>query len=347
MEDIVHAYDGHEIVGGLSLEAKPGELTCLLGPSGCGKTTLLRLAAGIEALQRGRITINGNVVANAEDGHDEAPEHRSTGLMFQDYALFPHLTIGENIRFGLNGNAPDRLKWVARAMERTGMSRFVDAYPHTLSGGQQQRAALLRVLAPAPRLLLLDEPFSNLDVTRRNQVRDTTLELLKESGAATLMVTHDPEEAMFVADQILVMKDGRIVQAATPAETYFHPANAFVATLFGPVNRLLGVVRNKLVETPLGLFDAPDLTDGTSAQILVRLEDMRVAEESPGQNTGTPVRVLSARLLGRSSHLRLSAGNENANGVIVQSRVPGVFLPATGADLRVNIDRTKAFVFPA
>ncbi|MBC8158939.1 MAG: ABC transporter ATP-binding protein [Alphaproteobacteria bacterium] len=347
MEDIVHTFDGHEILRGVSLEARRGELTCLLGPSGCGKTTLLRLAAGIEALQRGRVIINGDVVADAEDGLDRPPEQRSTGLMFQDYALFPHLTIGENIRFGLNGSAPDRLEWVARAMERTGMSRFVDAYPHTLSGGQQQRAALLRALAPAPRLLLLDEPFSNLDVSRRNQVRDTTLGLLKESGAATLMVTHDPEEAMFVSDRILVMEGGRIVQASTPADTYFHPANAFVAALFGPVNRLPGIVRNKKVETSLGTFDGFGLADGTSAQVLVRLEDMRMVEEDAGQAAATRVQVLSARLLGRSSHLRFAPIAEDAGGMVLQSRVPGVFLPAAGARMQVDIDRSKVFVFPA
>ena len=346
MEDIVHAYDDYEIVRGVSFEVNPGELICLLGPSGCGKTTLLRLAAGIEALQRGRIMINGNVVANADDGCHEPPERRFTGLMFQDYALFPHMTIGENIRFGLNGNAADRLDWVSRAMDRTGISRFSNAYPHTLSGGQQQRAALLRVLAPAPRVLLLDEPFSDLDVNRRIQVRDATLELLKESGAATLMVTHDPEEAMFMADRILVMEEGRIVQANSPVETYFHPADAFVAALFGPVNRLHGEVRKNKIETPLGTFDAPGLPDGTSAQILIRLEGLTVADKGLADNTEAPVQVLSARLLGRSSHLRLAAQDKNGNSIILQSRIPGVFLPDAGAEYTLNIDRKQTFVFP-
>ncbi len=191
-------------------------------------------------------------------------------------------------------------------MARVGLAAHATAYPHTLSGGQQQRAALLRVLAPGPRVLLLDEPFSDLDVNRRVQVRESTLELLKESGAATLMVTHDPEEAMFMADRILVMNAGRIVQSGPPFDIYFRPANAFVAELFGPVNRLPGVVRDHAVETPLGRFAAPGIAEGSPVDVLIRLEGLIVMAN--GAADGSPpvaARVVSSRLLGRTSHLSL------------------------------------------
>ena len=153
--------------------------------------------------------------------------------MFQDYALFPHLNVFENVVFGLTENIPERRKWAEKALTRLDLAEYAESYPHILSGGQQQRVALLRSLAPEPRVLLLDEPFSGLDVTRRADVRSETRGFLKETGVATLMVTHDPEEAMFMADRILVMDQGRILQDGTPVQTYYQPQNAFVASFFG------------------------------------------------------------------------------------------------------------------
>jgi len=347
MEGIVHAFDEHAVIAGVSLEVRRGELACLLGPSGCGKTTLLRLAAGLERLQRGRVVIDGEVVAHAANGHHVPPERRRVGLMFQDYALFPHLTLAENVRFGLGGPSATAFR-VEEAMARIGLESFAQAYPHTLSGGQQQRVALLRVLAPGPRVLLLDEPFSDLDVNRRVQVREATLELLKESGAATLMVTHDPEEAMFMADRILVMDAGRIVQSGSPFDIYFHPASAFVAELFGPVNRLPGTVRGQAVDTPIGRFDAPGLADGSRVEVLVRVEGL---EARPHGTDGDPppirARVVSSRLLGRSSHLSLRVPAGDGPGVALQCRVPGVLLPDPGETVGLDVDRGQSFVFPA
>lgn len=357
MKDMHHAYGKKEVVGGISFELKPGELICLLGPSGCGKTTLLRVAAGLERLQRGRVTLDGRIIADAGKGIDLPPEKRGIALMFQDYALFPHLTVFENIAFGISGRPAERKNWIHLGLERLGLDGMADAYPHILSGGQQQRVALLRALAPEPKVLLLDEPFSDLDVTRRAQVREETLVLLKETGVAAMIVTHEPEEAMFMADHILIMNGGRIVQAGTPAETYLHPADAFVTTLFGPVNRLEGTARNGRVSTPLGDFEAPETADGTEVEILIRPEGLLLApvekenrEESPGspETDGGPIATTYlARLLGRSSHVHIRCDRRrHGREVHMEARVPGVFLPADGTAVSVRVDPKQAFVFP-
>lgn len=338
IDDVWHRYDERPVVRGVGLTVRPGEVACLLGPSGCGKTTLLRLAAGLEPLARGRILIGRRTVADGAIGLSVPPERRRAGLMFQDYALFPHLTVTENIAFGLP-RAAARRAWVTGALARMGLTPFAESYPHTLSGGQAQRCALLRALAPEPEVLLLDEPFSGLDVTRRAQVREQTLSLLRESGVATLIVTHDPEEAMFMADRLWIMREGEIVQSGTPAETYLHPKSPFVAALFGPLNRLDGTVCNGCIQTPLGLVDAPGLAEATAAQVLIRPEGLRVAAAAAGA-----ARVVTARLLGRCSHLRLAI-----SGTVepLQALVPGVFLPEEGAAVAIGVDAAQVFVFPS
>ncbi|MFQ5765722.1 MAG: ABC transporter ATP-binding protein, partial [Rhodospirillales bacterium] len=365
LNNVSHAYDpAVPVLTGVSVFVAPGELVCLLGPSGCGKTTLLRVAAGLEVLQVGQVRIGERVVAEGRHGQHVPPEKRGAGLMFQDYALFPHLDVFENVTFGLTEDAPERRRWAETALARIGLADYARSYPHILSGGQQQRVALLRALAPAPRVLLLDEPFSGLDVTRRADIRAETLGLLKETDVATLMVTHDPEEAMFMADRILVMDEGRIIQDGTPIETYFEPANAFVARLFGPVNRLAGVVRDGHVATPVGTFGADGLEDGTPAEILIRPEGLRLTRlgERPEPQAGDvpckpapvpdnaqarrPARALTARPLGRSSHVVLSVPDGDGPVLTLEARVPGVFLPDAGTKVSLTINPRQAHVFP-
>lgn len=338
VDHVSHAFDGPDVVCNVTFAVKPGDVACLLGPSGCGKTTLLRLAAGLEHLQRGRITIEGRIVADGRAGVHLPPERRRVGLMFQDYALFPHLTVFGNIAFGLRDRPLSRRRWVRAALERVGLADVAASYPHTLSGGQQQRTALLRALAPEPAVLLLDEPFSGLDVTRRASVREQTLSLLREAAIATLIVSHDPEEAMFMADHLLVMNDGEILQHGTPAEIYLHPINAFVAALFGPLNRLDARVQGGRVTTALGTFSAPGLSDGQVAQVLIRPEGIVVEEAT----NGTAATVVAARLLGRSSHLRLAVcGVEEP----LQVLVPGLFLPEPGTPVSAHASAAQSFVF--
>ncbi len=343
MDHVRHRFNGPEVVRGVSLALHAGEFLCLLGPSGCGKTTLLRLAAGLEQVQQGTISLANQIVGDANGCH-VPPEKRRVGLMFQDFALFPHLTVRQNICFGVTKMTPECDQWIKQTTERMGIAELMGAYPHTLSGGQQQRVALVRALAPNPRALLLDEPFSGLDVTRRASVREETLALVQDTGIAAMMVTHDPEEAMFMSDRILVMHEGLIVQAGSPAETYFTPANAYVAGLFGPVNRLYHTVAQRKVETPLGVFAADGMADGDQAEILIRPEGILI--EKNQSQTGCSVKVLNARLLGNASHLRLAAECGSAGVIEIQARVPGVFLPDRGHYVNIRVDTEKAFVFP-
>ena len=221
------------------------------------------------------------------------------------------------------------------------------AFPHTLSGGQQQRVALARALAPEPRVVLLDEPFSGLDFRLRNQIRDDTLHILKESAAATLLVTHDPEEAMFMADRIALMKDGRIVQVGRPVDLYCAPASSFVAGFFGDINRLEGFVKNGSVKTPFGVVLAQDLDNDAPVEILIRPEALRLAPPPADSEKGENLaRVMASRMLGRTSLVHLAPVGWDGQEPHLHARIPGRFLPPEGEVLQVSLDRSQTFVFP-
>ncbi len=346
LENVSHAFGALLAVDDVSLSVAPGELVCLLGPSGCGKTTVLRIAAGLEALQRGRVIMSGTPVAG--QGRAVPPEQRGVGLVFQDYALFPHLSVLDNVAFGLSGlPARERRGRALETLGQVGMAESAEVFPHTLSGGQQQRVALARALAPKPKVMLLDEPFSGLDARLRNQVRDETLHLLKHSGTATLMVTHDPEEAMFMADKVALMRAGRLVQLGRPTDLYFAPLDAFVASFFGEINHLRGVIRDGRVTTPFGEVIAPQVAEGTAVEILIRPEALRLQPlgSDLGSDLGT-ARVMAARMLGRSSLVHLSVNRADGGDLHLHARIPGRFLPAEDEVLAVHLDRSQAFVFP-
>ena len=244
-QNVGHSYGDLRVLSGVTLEARSGEILCLLGASGSGKTTLLRLAAGLESLQEGSIFVDGALIA--APGRDMPPEKRSFGMVFQDHALFPHLTVAENIAFGLAKRSKEEVRAVvAQRLASVGLAGFETRYPHTLSGGQQQRVALARALAPSPTAMLLDEPFASVDVTLRRALREEARLALKETGVVTLVVTHDPVEAMEIADRIAVMERGRIAQCATPEELYAKPASALVASLFGDAQRFPAIVRGEI-----------------------------------------------------------------------------------------------------
>jgi iron(III) transport system ATP-binding protein len=349
LSGIRHAYGAIRAVDGVDVSVGRGEVVCLLGPSGCGKTTVLRLAAGLEDLQDGTVSLDGRVVAGP--GVETPPERRGVGLVFQDYALFPHLDVMANVTFGLSGQANGaQRRRGEEVLDLVGMLPQAGAYPHELSGGQQQRVALARALAPKPRVVLLDEPYSGLDARLRDRVRDEVLHILKSSGSACLMVTHDSEEAMFMADRIAVMRAGRIVQQGSPVELYCDPADAFVASFFGEVNRLEGHVTKGAVDTLLGTIAARGFTEGTPVTVVIRPEGVRIQAWSEPFADDPSGEVEQARLLGRTSlvHMTLrGSGQWSGESLHLHARVPGVYLPRPGTRVRIAVDPTQTFVFPA
>jgi len=345
---VSHRYGAKTAVNDVSLSIAAGEIVCLVGPSGCGKSTLLRLAAGLERIQQGTVAINGQVIA--DPGRDLAPERRGIGLVFQDYALFPHLTVMDNVRFGLSRlPSSDQKERALGVLRQVGMDGYADAYPDALSGGQQQRVALARAMAPKPAVLLLDEPFSGLDARLRESVRDETLHVLKQSGAATMIVTHDPEEAMFLADRIALMRDGRLVQVGAPVELYTRPVCVFAASFFGEVNRLKGVVKEGAVETPVGAIPTPTLQTGDPVDVLIRPEALHLAMDPTSGAAGSlPIlaRVEASRLLGRTSLVHLRVHDGRGGTLHLHARMPGQFLPAEDSHVSVHLDPRQTFVFP-
>ena len=310
MDDVRARYGTHVALDGVSLDVRRGEIVCLLGPSGSGKSTLLRLIAGVDAPASGRIVLDGVEVAGP--GRFVEPEARRVGMVFQDYALFPHLTVAENVAFGLKGRRRTEAQELVRKMlGRLGLERHANNHPHMLSGGERQRVALARAMAPGPRVLLMDEPFSSLDARLRDEVRRYTLAFLRETGTTTVVVTHDPDEAMRLGDRIALLHSGRLIQYGAPDEIYTHPASLCAARLLGDVNVLCGLCTHGRVETPLGRFPAGDLPDGTTAQVCVRPEHLRIASHP----TAAHGRVLDRTPLGEIDLLCLS--------------VPGVDSPVT------------------
>ncbi len=341
---VSHAYGDNHVLDNVSLMIPAGELVCLLGPSGSGKSTLMRLAAGLERLQQGNIVIDDEIVAD-KDRH-VPPEHRGIGLMFQDYALFPHLSVIDNVAFGLCGK-PKAARRAMDVLDQVGMIPNAQSYPHMLSGGQQQRVALARALAPEPKVLLLDEPFSGLDTSMRGQIREQTLTVLKANGVATVMVTHDPEEAMFMADRIKVLgNNGRILQAGRPHDIYYHPQHEFVAKLFGLMNRFEGVVEGGWVAIPIGKIHAKGLDEGRKVEVLIRPEGVTLEGES---DTGAPVEVISTHLLGHDNIVRVrlngDAGDKDT-GKELYVRIHHAFEPELSKRITAGVDPEYAFIFP-
>lgn len=344
VERVSHRFGRRLILDAVSLSVAPGEVVCLLGPSGSGKSTLLRIVAGLERLQEGLVSIGGDPVAGP-DGQIP-PERRGVGLMFQDFALFPHLNVIQNVGFGLADLSSDERRERSRtALARVAMEGFADAYPHTLSGGEQQRVALARALAPRPRVMLLDEPFSGLDVGTRDRVRQETVKLLRETGTPTLLVTHDPEEAMRTASHIVLMREGRIDQDGSPRDLYHHPRTAFCAKFLGETNSLSGIVRGGVAETPVGPVPANGFGEGIAVEVLVRPENVRLKAAGGPANEAEAAEatVVDLRELGPATLMELGIqGVERPIFVRVALADP----PPVGSRVRIGLDRERVFVFP-
>lgn len=338
--DVRHAYDRLPILHGVSFELAPGAIGCLLGPSGCGKTTVLRCIAGFEPVVDGEIRLAGAVVSR--HGMTVPPERRRIGIVFQDYALFPHLTVARNVGFGLRTlDAAERKARVSELLVVTGLEHYAQHYPHQLSGGQQQRVALARALAPRPDLLLLDEPFSNLDVELRERLSVEVRDILKQQQLTAILVTHDQHEAFNIADQVGVVSGGRIVQWATPYDLYHEPANRFVADFVGQGVFLPGTVREDgHIELEVGILDARNgrkWRPGTPVEVLLRPDDILHDDRSTLQ-----AQVLHKAFRGAEFlyTLRLSGGSR------VLSLVPSHHNHAIGEKIGIRLEVDHVVAFP-
>jgi iron(III) transport system ATP-binding protein len=303
-----------QVLRGLDLDAARGEFLALLGPSGCGKTTALRLIAGFERPESGLVEIAGEpvVAVGASGNRWIPPEGRRVGMVFQDYALFPHLSVGKNVAFGLprqrQRDGSDREERVASALATVGLAGLGDRTPDQLSGGQQQRVALARALAPGPDVILLDEPFSNLDADLRASVREEVRQILREAGATAVLVTHDQEEALSIADRVAVMLDGRIIQAGPPEALYHRPASRAIAEFIGDVQFLPGLASGRRAATALGDIPLHAPHEGP-VDVMLRPEMLRLAPASEGGEHAVPATIVSRAFFGHDQLLTLRLDN--------------------------------------
>jgi iron(III) transport system ATP-binding protein len=307
-------------VKNFDLQVTRGEIVALLGESGCGKTTLLRMIAGFEKPSNGTICINGEVVVDGKTFKE--PQQRQVGIVFQDYALFPHKTVWENIMFGLfrlpNNKAQNAAKQI---IELTGLEGLEKRYPHQLSGGQKQRVALARAMAPEPRIILFDEPFSNLDSMRKNQMRDDIRNILRKTEATAIFVTHDTRDVLSIADKVSVIKNGIALQTDTPEIVYNHPVNPYVADFFGKTNIIKAQATQNGFQTPLGFIRANNITiePGSKVNLSIRPEQFNITK---GESDCMCGKIVKERFLGEFLELTCSvshAGGENIEIVIYTS----------------------------
>jgi len=324
-------------------KVSPIPLLVVTGFSGSGKTTLLRIAAGLELPDSGSVFIDERVVDD-ENTH-VPPENRGIGLVFQDFALFPHLSVLDNVKFGLTAlSKKDAKDHAGRILARVGMDQLSDKFPHQLSGGEQQRVALARALAPRPRILLMDEPFSGLDARLRDSIRAETVDLLRDTRSTAIIVTHDPEEALRLCDHIALMQNGRIVQHGTGEEIYFNPNSLFVARFFSELNVFSHVVENGVFDTPVGRVDAGTLGEGTRANICVRLPDLEIAPSLETGGAGKPAQIRSRRFMGVVELIELGIEGEVDP---VRIRIKAGILPSGISQVHLRVDPKNIMIFEA
>ncbi len=321
-------------VDNVTVTIPSGEILALLGPSGCGKTTLLRLLSGFEQPDAGSIAIGDRIVV--DDDHWVPPEHRNVGMVFQDHALFPHRSVAANIGFGVpRALRPSRVREV---MELVGLTGLEDRMPSQLSGGQQQRVALARALAPEPGLVLLDEPWSSVDALLRESVRTDIITILREAGATVVLVTHDREEALLLADRVALMNAGRIVQAASPEELYTAPVDRWAAEFVGPGNILHGDVTDGAVATPIGSFPLRvPATSGSVVDALIRPEQIVLRPTADGS-----AEVVGREFRGHDVMYRVRLADDS----VICAQRPSTEAVELGTRVALEPHRIPVTVFP-
>ena len=336
-ENVSYQVGQLKILSDINFSLQPGEVVCLLGPSGCGKTSLLRLAAGVSRPTSGRILIDGIEVAGSSKF--SPPERRNVGLMFQDFALFPHMSVIDNVAYGLYAlHRTEALAIAGRALERVGLANYSHSFPHGLSGGEQQRVALARAIVPRPQVMLMDEPFSGLDQRLRETVRTETLALLRETRATCIFVTHDPAEALEISDRILLMRHGALVQVGSPQDLYDHPVDAAAAQFFCDLNEIRGHVFQGVLPSPIGPFAAGQFSDGTEISVMIRPQAIVRAPDGKGFEAF----VSERRFLGDVARLTINvAGLEGP----IYAMMPGSETLDKGQTARFVIQNDGILIF--
>lgn len=341
LKNATKSYSSQKVVDNISFQVRRGEIFAIMGASGCGKTTTLRSIAGFERINSGEVIIDGKVVASKDTYI--LPEKRNIGMVFQEYALFPHLTVRENIAFGLkktdrNLDASQQETIVQEMLELVGLQTYEDRYPHQLSGGQQQRVALARALAPSPVVVLLDEPFSNLDSDLRARMRNDVLTILKKTKATTVLVTHDQEEAFSIADRIAVLNAGRMEQIGTPEEIYHTPSTRFVANFVGQADFIDGVVKDHNIVTELGVFpNTEGFAEDAKVHVMIRPDDTAFRPDENGEA------IVNGREFKGSENLY---SLKLASGKIVHSCSASTKFVKKGTRTRVSASALHIVVFP-
>ena len=338
-----HKINNLNILSNISLNIEENKITCILGPSGSGKTTLLKIIAGLEKIQDGEIYIKDKIVSSSRE-HIKT-EDRNIGFLFQDFALFPHLSVQENLKFAINGNKNANIK-INEITKLIKLPNSLHKYPHELSGGEQQRVALARAIISEPQLLLLDEPFSNLDLSLKEEIRDDTLHLLQKFNTSVIIVTHDPFEAMFISNKIYILKQqAGIVQSGSPNDLYNNPISPYVAEFFGETNKFSGVVKDSKVKTAVGEILIDSSFESKLVDIHIRPQAIKLSEEKTPVN-GVKGIVMASKLMGSYSFIHLSVLDKNKNIIHVHSHMPANFNPKQSTAVGIEINKEKIFVFP-
>ena len=329
VENVSVSYGDAGALDDFSLDVPHGSLVAIVGPSGCGKTTALRVIAGFQQPDEGRVTIHGTVVVG--NGKDVPPEKRNVGMVFQEYALFPHISVAENVGYGVRG--ADRVERVHDVLKLVGLEHHGSRFPHELSGGEQQRVALARALAPQPDVVLLDEPFSNLDAPQRERMRRELRKILRRAGATAVFVTHDQAEALAIADVIAIMRDGRVVQSGIPDDVYAEPIDPWVARFLGDAILLSGTVDNGKIATVLGSVDT-ELPPGSRTDVMIRPEWISPRIDSTGRG-----KVVDREFYGHDQRVEI----ELPGGERIEALVPTTNRMTVGD--RVDIEIVDAIVW--
>jgi iron(III) transport system ATP-binding protein len=342
VQNLTHYFDNTKALDDISFKIEENSIISILGPSGCGKTTLIRLISGLEEIQNGKIYLHDNLVSYKKI--NLPPEERSISYVFQDFALFPHMTVLENISFAANSQKNKKLL-TDQVISLAKIKNFLNKYPHQLSGGEQQRVALARSIAVQPKLLLLDEPFSDLNTSLKKEIIDDTLHLIKSLESSAIIVTHNAEEAMFISDQIIVINEGSIIQVGTPYDIFYNPKNSYVASLFGETNLYTTKVIDGYCITPIGKIKTSNFLSGQDVDIIIRPEALILSKEKSPLISEVNGVVVESKFIGNHAIVHMTVSNASGEKFHMHSKVPGDFLPEPASSVSIELDSRHIFIF--